>query len=210
MRRVPRPLRDSILSAFAVDMAHHGRTLSAARPVAAGAIFAGRERAALRGGAGQHVVTIRREAHARNELAALTQRVVEAKFIVVTVQIVNTVRDNLAFEILPRAVTDAVACIDRRLPAGLLGAQIGAPSFPSGAVTLRQHLAMLVSAFDAPKIGAFAGPGASDEERHTGRLRQWWWRRLLLLCIDSRRYTQCQRRDNKCLRLAHFSPPLGH
>jgi hypothetical protein len=99
----------------------------------------------------------------------------------------------------------------RALTAGssLLGAQIGAPSFPSGAVTLRQHLAMLVGAFDAAQIGALAGPGAGDEECHIGRLRQLWWRRLLLLCIDSRRYTQCQRRNNKCVRLAHFSPPLG-
>src|SRR5215510_15807443 len=190
-------------------MAHHGRALCAARPVAAGAIFAGRERAALRGGASQHVVTIRREAHARNELAALAQRVVEAQFIVVTVQIIKTGRDNLAFEILPRAVADAVACIDRRLPVSLLGAQIGAPSFPSGTVTLRQHLAMLVGAFDAAQVGALAQPGAGDEERHTGRLRQLWWRRRLLLCVDSRRYTQCERRNNKCLRLAHFSPPLG-
>ena len=85
-------------------MAHHGRALGAARPVAAGAIFAGRERAALRGGAGQHVVTIWREAHARNDLAVLAQRRVEAQFIVVAVQIVNTGRDDLAFEILPRAI----------------------------------------------------------------------------------------------------------
>src|SRR6185312_6985283 len=175
-------------------MAHHGRALGAACPVAAGAIFAGRERAALRGGAGQHVVTIRREAHARNELAALAQRVVKAQFIVVAVQIVKTGRDDLAFEILPRAVADAVACIDRRLPGSLLGTQIGAPSFPSGAETLRQRLAMLVGAFDAAQIGALAEPGAGDEERHTGRLRQWWWRRRRLLCIDSRRYAQCQRR----------------
>src|SRR4029077_834512 len=84
-----------------------------------------------------------------------------------------------------------------------------APSFPSGAVTLRQRLAMLVGAFDAAQIGALAEPGAGDEERHTGRLRQWWWRRRRLLCIDSRRYAQCQRRNDKCLRLAHFSPPLG-
>ena len=150
-------------------MAHHGRTLGAARPVAAGAIFAGRERAALRGGAGQHVVTIWREAHARNDLAALAQRRVEAQFIVVAVQIVNIGRDDLAFEILPRAIADAVACIDRRLTASLLGAQIGAPSFPSGAVTLRQHLAILVGAFDAAQIGPLAGPDAGGGQLTDGR-----------------------------------------
>ena len=54
-------------------------------------------------------------------------------------QIVDTGREDLVFEILPRAVADAVACINRRLTGSLLDAQIGAPSFPSGAVTLRQY-----------------------------------------------------------------------
>ena len=75
----------------------------------------------------------------------------------------------------------------RALTAGLPSAswvlRIGAPSFPSGAVTLRQHLAMLVGAFDAAQIGALAGPGAGDEERHIGRLRQLWWRRRLLCAL---------------------------
>src|SRR4051812_40638988 len=118
-------------------MAQHGRALGAARPVAAGAVLAGWERATLRGGAGQHVVTVRREARARNELAALAHRTVEAEFIVVAVQIIDTGGDDLALEILPRPVADTVACIDCRFAVSLLGAQIGVPRFRSGAVTLR-------------------------------------------------------------------------
>src|SRR4051812_47534848 len=157
-------------------MAHHGRALSAARPVAAGAVLRGRQRAPLGGGARQYVVTIGRETHARNDLAALAQRGVESELVVVTVQIVDSGRDHLAFEILPRSVTDAVARIDRRLAVCLLGAQISAPGFASSAVTLRQHLAMLVSAFDPADIGALARPGAGDEKRHIRRLRQLRWR----------------------------------
>ena len=65
------------------------------------------------------------------DLAALAQRAVEAKLVVVAVQLVETGRDGLTLEILPRAVADAVACVDRRLASGLLGAQICAPGFPS-------------------------------------------------------------------------------
>src|SRR5436190_19747706 len=96
-------------------MTHHGRALGAAGPVAAGAILAGRKCAALLGRAGQHVVAIRCETNAWNELAALAQRIVEAQFIVVAVQIVDTGREHLPFEILPWAVADTVARIDRRL-----------------------------------------------------------------------------------------------
>ena len=39
----------------------------------------------------------------------------------------SRLRDDLALEILPGAVADAVACVDGRLAGGLLGAQIGAP-----------------------------------------------------------------------------------
>jgi hypothetical protein len=169
-------------------MAHHGCALGAAGPVAAGAILTGRESAAFRGGAGQHVVAVRRKSDARDELAALAQRIVETQLIVVAVQIVDTGRNRLAFEILPRAVADAVACIDRRLAVRLLGAQLSAPRFSAGAVTLCQRLAILVGAFDAAKLGALAGSGSGHEERHIGRLRQLWWRRRRLLRKDCRRY----------------------
>src|SRR5690349_7641689 len=125
-------------------MAHHGRALGAAGPVTAGAILAGRECAALHGRAGQHVMAVRRETDARNELAALADRVVEAELVVVAVQVVHAGRDDGTLEILPRALADTIARIDGRLAVGLLAAQIGAPCFGSGAVTLRQRLAIPV------------------------------------------------------------------
>src|ERR1043165_8408731 len=109
-------------------MTAHGSALGAARPVAAGAILGGRKRPALRCRARQHVVTIRREADAGNDLAALTQRVVEAELFVVAMQIVEAGRDDLALEVLPGAIADPVARIDRRLAGGPFGAGIGAPS----------------------------------------------------------------------------------
>jgi hypothetical protein len=54
---------------------------------------------------------------------------------------------------------------------GALGAEIGVPGLAAGAGGLGELLAMPVGAFEAAEIGAFAGTGAGDEERHTGLLR---------------------------------------
>src|SRR5882672_4009798 len=99
-------------------MAHHGDALSAARPVAAGAILAGWESAAFRVRSGQHVMPVRCKAHARYDLAPLGQRCVETELVVVAVQIVDVLSDDFAFEILPRTFADAVARIDGRLGIG--------------------------------------------------------------------------------------------
>ena len=95
MRRIPRLRRRIVAQALAVDMADHRGALRAGAPVAAGAIVARRERAAFRGRSGQHVVTVRREADAGDDLAALAQRGVEAELVVVAVQIVDARRDDL-------------------------------------------------------------------------------------------------------------------
>src|SRR3989442_1557790 len=60
MRRVPRLRRIVVAQALPVMMADHRRALAALRPVAAGTILAGRERGAVRLGAGQDVVHVRR------------------------------------------------------------------------------------------------------------------------------------------------------
>ena len=88
--------------------------------------------------AGQHVVTVRREADAGDDVAALGERVVEAELVVVAVQIVEAGRDDRALEVLPRAVADAVARVDRGLAVGGLGAEIGAPGLAARAVARRQ------------------------------------------------------------------------
>src|SRR5262245_31319468 len=119
-------------------MADHGRALGAARPVATGAIRAGRKSPAFRRRAGQDVMTVRCKAHARNDLAPLSQRRVHAKLVIVAVQIIDVLSDDFALEILPRAVANAVTRIDRRLAVGSLGAQIGVPGFSSRAVALAE------------------------------------------------------------------------
>src|SRR5262245_22418526 len=168
-------------------MADHGRALGAARPVATGAILAGRKSPAFRRRAGQDVMTVRCKAHARNDLAPLSQRRVHAKLVIVAVQIIDVLSDDFALEILPRAVANAVTRIDRRLAVGSLGAQIGVPGFSSRAVALCQFLTMPVPAFKTAEIGALAGPDAGDKERHVRRLWQLRRRllRLLLFCAST-------------------------
>src|SRR4051794_1220649 len=82
MRGVPRSRGRVVAQALAVDVAEHGRPLRAARPVLASAVVGGREGFAIGGRAGQRVVTVRREADARYDEAALAQRVVEGQFVV--------------------------------------------------------------------------------------------------------------------------------
>src|SRR5262249_28158036 len=136
------------------------------------------EKPAFRRRAGQDVMTVRCKAHARNDLAPLSQRRVHAKLVIVAVQIIDVLSADFALEILPRAVANAVTRIDRRLAVGSLGAQIGVPGFSSRAVALCQFLTMPVRAFKTAEIGALAGPDAGDKERHVRRL---WHVRTRLL-----------------------------
>ena len=94
MRGVPRARCRIVAQALAVDMADHRGALRTARPVLAGAVVAGREGAAFRGRSGQHVMTVRCEADARNDLAALAQRCVEAELVVVAVQVIDVLRHD--------------------------------------------------------------------------------------------------------------------
>src|SRR5262249_46149532 len=92
-------------------------------------------------------------------------------------------------------------------------AQIGAPGFSSGAMTLRQLLAILVGTIEAAEIGALAGPYADDKERHVRRLRQLWRRllRRLLLCLDGESHAEGGERqcgDDGGLGLVHCSHSL--
>src|SRR5207244_2955601 len=107
MRRIPRTRRRIVAQSFTIDVTDHGCALRAAGPIAAGAVFAGREGVAFRSRAGQHVVAIWREADARNHQSALGERCRGAELVVVTVQVIDARRDNLALEILPRPFADA-------------------------------------------------------------------------------------------------------
>src|SRR6185436_4371931 len=105
-------------------------------------VVAGRVGAAVRGRAGQHVMTVRHEARARNDLAALGERVVEAELVGVAVQFVEARGDHRALEVLPRAVSDALARVDRGLAVGGLRAEIGAPDLAARAVARGERLAV--------------------------------------------------------------------
>src|SRR4051812_41274982 len=95
-------------------MAQHRRALGAARPVAAGTVFAGCKRAAIRLRTGESVVAIGRVTDAGNHLAALGQRSLNAELIVVAVQVIDVLRHGFTFEILPRTIADTVTRIDGR------------------------------------------------------------------------------------------------
>src|SRR5262249_54179858 len=81
-------------------------------PVAAGAILARREGAAVGLRAGERVVIIRRVANARHDSAALGQRGLRTELVVGAVQIVDVLRNGLFLEVHPRAAADAVARVD--------------------------------------------------------------------------------------------------
>src|SRR5439155_20408950 len=71
MRRVPGLRHVVVAQALPVGVADHRRALTALRPVAARAIVAGREGGAVRLGAGEDVVHVRRVAAAVDLLALL-------------------------------------------------------------------------------------------------------------------------------------------
>src|SRR5262249_23631594 len=142
MRAVPRLRSGIVAQTLAIDVTDHRGTLGAAGPVPTGAILAGGESLAVRLRAGQHVVIVRRIADAGDHGAALGQRRLRAELVVIAVQVIDVLRDHLALEVLPRALADAVASIDRLGATGRLRAEIGVPGLAAGPCALRQGLAM--------------------------------------------------------------------
>src|SRR5215218_9721968 len=112
---------------------------------------------------------VRREADARNNEAALAHRVLGVQLVIGAVQIVDAGRDHGPLEVLPRAVADAAARIDRGLAVSGLRAEIGPPGLAARAVARGERLAVLVGTLDAAEVGALSGPRASDKERHVRR-----------------------------------------
>jgi hypothetical protein len=187
-----------VAQTLAVDMADHGRALGAARPVATGAIFAGREGAAFR----VDPVSTSWRFGAKPTPGMIwprsVRRVSKPSLLLSLCRSSTSGRDHVALEILPWAVADAVARIDARLAVGRLGAEVGAPGFAARAVALRQRLAVLVGALDAAEVGALAGPGAGDEERHVGRLRQLRRRCRRGCCCACTPDSHDERRERQC------------
>src|SRR5215469_15309809 len=95
-----------------IEVTEHCTALGAARPIAAGAVVACRERAAVRLRAGQQVVAIGCEADARDHSAVFGQRGLRTELVVVAVQIVDVLRHDLTLEVLPWTGADAIARIN--------------------------------------------------------------------------------------------------
>src|SRR4051812_22804273 len=152
MRRIPRARRRVVTQSLAIDVPDHRGALRAAGPVAAGAVFAGRKGLAFRSRPGEHVVTVRREADARDDETALRERRHRAELVVVAVQVIDAGRHDLTLEVLPRALADAVARIHRRLAARFLRREIGVPGLSPRAMALGQCLAIPVGTLDAAEV----------------------------------------------------------
>jgi hypothetical protein len=136
----------------------------------AGLVVAGRKGAAVGLGAGQRVVLVGGIAAAVDDVALLGQGAL-LRQIVVAVQFVDIFGDDDALGVLPRAVPDAVARIDRGLAVRGLRAEIGMPGVTAGPRALREPLTDLVGPGQTAEIGTFAGPGAGDKKGHVGLLR---------------------------------------
>ena len=125
-------------------VAEHGGADGAARPITAGHVVTSRERIAVGLEAREDVVHVWFVAARVDGLAFLAEPGFLVDLIVVAVQIVDIFRDDDAFGVLPRALADSVAGVNRGLAVGSAGAQISAPGVVAGSGCLRQRLAMLV------------------------------------------------------------------
>src|SRR5262245_2095857 len=168
VRRIPGALEHGVGPAAAIDMPDRGAAEGAARPVVAGEVHVAGPGGAVHLRAGQHVVPVRRHAEAGHHGAALGQGVLGAELVVVAVQVLDAGRDHGALEVLPGALADAIAGVDRAALRALIGAEIGAPGLAARAGRGRELLAARIGARKPAEIGALARPGAGDEERHIG------------------------------------------
>src|SRR5215510_11419424 len=166
VRRIPGALEHGVGPAAAIDMPDRGAAEGAARPVVAGEVHVAGPGGAVHLRAGQHVMPVRRHANAGHHCAALGQRILLAKLVVVAVQVLDAGRDHGALEVLPGALADAVASVNRAALVALVRAQISAPSLAAGASRGRELLAVAIRTCEAAEVGAFAGPDAGDEKAH--------------------------------------------
>src|SRR5437763_3243009 len=138
-----------------IDVADDRGALGAARPVLAGLVLARRKGAAVRHRAGQRVMPVRGVAAAVDDVALLGQVGLLCQ-IVLTVQLVDILRDDDALGVLPRTLADPVAGVDGGFAVRRLGTEIGVPSPAAAAGGPGQLLTMSRRAVEAPEIGALA------------------------------------------------------
>src|SRR6478672_2456480 len=167
MGRVPRLRGRAVVEAAAVRMSEHGAA-NRARPVAARAVLSGGKGRAVGLRAREHVVHIRRIAAAVDDGALLGERGL-LRQVVAAVELGHVFRDDLALRVLPWALADAIAGVDRP---GALRAEIGVPRLAAGAGRRGELLAVLVGAVESAQIAAVADRRARDEKAHVALLRE--------------------------------------
>ena len=150
-------------------MADHRSASGAARPILARHVGVAGNGTALRAGTGQNVVRVRRVAATVDDRSLFSERGLLGQIVSRRVQIIDTLGDDDALGVGPRAGANPVAGVD-----GLrtLGAQVSAPGFLTSARRLCQCLAMIVGTGQTAEIAAFAWPCAGYEKRHRRLLRQ--------------------------------------
>ena len=130
-------------------MSDHRCALSAASPIAARPVLARRKCPSIRLRTSENVVTIGRVANTRNYGAPFGQRSLHAEFVVVAVKVIHALRNDIGFEVLPRAMSNAIAGVNGLCACCSLGAEIRTPSLATRTHRLRQCLAMAVRALNA-------------------------------------------------------------
>src|SRR5262249_10512813 len=141
-----------------------------AGPVVAGLFLASRESGAVGLRARQGVVPVGGIAAAVDDIALLGHRRLLAAVVFVHMQVGGILCNARPFVVLPRPLVDAVACVDRRLTVGCLGAEISVPGVAPRSNRLRQLLADPVGSRQAAEVGTLAGAGAGHKEGHVGSL----------------------------------------
>src|ERR1700760_1073713 len=178
MRRIPGACVVVVGKPRAVDVAEHGLTEFAASPAVAGHVDVAGKGTAVTIRTCQSIVPIRIIADARHHRAALGQRGIAAQLVVRTVQIIDVLRDDDAFGVLPWPGANTVAGIGALGLRSFGAAEIGVPSLIAGAYRGCKLLAMGICTLDPAEVATLPDRCAGDEEGHVGCLRN-------LLCVHA-------------------------
>ena len=134
-------------------MAKHGRTLSAARPILAGAVFITREGRPIRLRTCEYVVPVRSVAAAVIDLAFLRQSSLFGEIVIIAVKIDDIFCNCRTFGIDPRTFADPVT---RIFSTGTLCRQIRMSSLCPCTRRASELLAMPVCSAETANIGSLA------------------------------------------------------
>jgi len=147
-------------------MAEHRGAGGAAGPVVARRIFASRERAAVRLGAGENVVHVRFVAARVDHLTFFAERGFLADLVVIAVEIVDIFCNEYTLDVFPRTFAYTITRVNGGFAIGRCVAQICTPGVIAGADGVGKRLAVFVGARQTTEICAFARTDAGDEKSH--------------------------------------------